>query len=96
MKVLGLYLNRWVLCLWQNGQRSAKLPQSSMGISQLKNLEHGAEPSIMQRAWDPLSDPSTNELIRRGDTMGCFYIKSRSARLTAQKTLGRHAACPEI
>jgi DNA polymerase III alpha subunit len=32
----------------------------------------------MQRGT-PFSDASTNELIRRGDTMGCFYIESPRA-----------------
>ncbi len=31
--------------------------------------------------WDPLSDAETQELIRRGDTMGCFYIESPATRL---------------
>lgn len=35
--------------------------------------------------WDPLSDPATNELIRRGDTMGCFYIESPATRLLLKK-----------
>jgi len=35
--------------------------------------------------WDPISDPGTNELIRRGDTMGCFYIESPATRLLLRK-----------
>lgn len=35
--------------------------------------------------WDPISDPATNELIRRGDTMGCFYIESPATRLLLKK-----------
>ncbi|HBR51758.1 MAG TPA: DNA polymerase III subunit alpha [Nitrospira sp.] len=35
--------------------------------------------------WDPLSDPATNELIRRGDTMGCFYVESPATRLLLKK-----------
>jgi error-prone DNA polymerase len=35
--------------------------------------------------WDPISDPATNELIRRGETMGCFYIESPATRLLLKK-----------
>jgi error-prone DNA polymerase len=35
--------------------------------------------------WDPLSDPNTNELIRRGETMGCFYVESPATRLLLKK-----------
>jgi len=35
--------------------------------------------------WDPLRDPATNELIRRGDTMGCFYVESPATRLLLKK-----------
>ncbi|MFO0767577.1 MAG: hypothetical protein U0231_12530 [Nitrospiraceae bacterium] len=37
---------------------------------------------VIDYTWDPLSDPATNELIRRaGDTMGCFYVESPATRL---------------
>jgi DNA-directed DNA polymerase III PolC len=35
--------------------------------------------------WDPISDPDTNELIRRGNTMGCFYVESPATRLLLRK-----------
>jgi DNA polymerase III alpha subunit len=35
--------------------------------------------------WDPISDPVTQELIRRGDTMGCFYVESPATRLLLKK-----------
>ena len=35
--------------------------------------------------WDPISDPDTNELIRQGQTMGCFYIESPATRLLLRK-----------
>ena len=46
--------------------------------------------------WDPLSDQATNELFRRGDTMGCFYVESPATRLLLKKLwvgmpLGRRA-----
>lgn len=35
--------------------------------------------------WDPLSDPATNEVIRRGETMGCFYVESPATRQLLKK-----------
>ena len=39
--------------------------------------------------WDPLSDPATNELIRQGNTMGCFYVESPATRLLLKKLWAR-------
>jgi len=36
-------------------------------------------------AWDPIADARTQELIRRGDTIGCFYIESPGTRLLLRK-----------
>jgi error-prone DNA polymerase len=36
-------------------------------------------------SWDPLTDAATQELIRRADTMGCFYIESPATRLLLSK-----------
>ncbi len=41
--------------------------------------------AIDYATWDPISDPATNELIRRGDTMGCFYVESPATRLLLRK-----------
>lgn len=41
--------------------------------------------TIDYAAWDPISDPATNDLIRRGDTMGCFYVESPATRLLLKK-----------
>ena len=38
--------------------------------------------------WDPLTDPATNDLIRRGETMGCFYVESPATRLFLKKLWG--------
>ena len=38
--------------------------------------------------WDPISDPVTNDLIRRGETMGCFYVESPATRLLLKKLWG--------
>jgi error-prone DNA polymerase len=35
--------------------------------------------------WDPISDVDTQELIRRGETMGCFYVESPATRLLLKK-----------
>jgi len=36
-------------------------------------------------SWDPLDDNATQDLIRRGDTIGCFYIESPATRLLLRK-----------
>lgn len=41
--------------------------------------------AIDYATWDPITDPATNELIRRGDTMGCFYVESPATRLLLKK-----------
>lgn len=41
--------------------------------------------TIDYATWDPISDPATTELIRRGDTMGCFYVESPATRLLLRK-----------
>ena len=38
--------------------------------------------------WDPISDPAAQELIRQGDTMGCFYVESPATRLLLKKLWG--------
>ncbi len=43
-------------------------------------------------AWDPLADPATQGLIRRGETMGCFYVESPATRLLLKKLWGRMPA----
>ncbi len=35
--------------------------------------------------WYPITDPATSELIRRGETMGCFYVESPATRLLLKK-----------
>jgi error-prone DNA polymerase len=35
--------------------------------------------------WDPLDDKATQDLIKRGDTIGCFYIESPATRLLLRK-----------
>jgi error-prone DNA polymerase len=38
--------------------------------------------------WDPITDPATNDLIQRGETMGCFYVESPATRLLLKKLWG--------
>lgn len=40
---------------------------------------------IEYASWDPLPDPETRDLIRRGETIGCFYIESPATRLLLTK-----------
>ncbi|WHZ25127.1 MAG: DNA polymerase III subunit alpha [Nitrospira sp.] len=40
---------------------------------------------IDEATWDPLADDRTKNLIRQGDTMGCFYVESPATRLLLKK-----------
>ncbi|HEU4685134.1 MAG TPA: DNA polymerase III subunit alpha [Nitrospira sp.] len=40
---------------------------------------------IEYASWDPLHDLATQDLIRRGDTIGCFYVESPATRLLLRK-----------
>ncbi len=44
--------------------------------------------TIDYATWDPISDLATNDLIRRGETMGCFYVESPATRLLLRKLWG--------
>lgn len=48
-------------------------------------IRHNTGRVIDYATWDPLSDSDTNELIRRGETMGCFYVESPATRLLLKK-----------
>ncbi|HZS11429.1 MAG TPA: DNA polymerase III subunit alpha, partial [Nitrospirales bacterium] len=54
----------------------------------LAAIARNAAVHIDYAAWDPLSDPKTQELIRRADTIGCFYIESPATRLLLRKLWG--------
>ncbi len=41
--------------------------------------------TIDYETWDPLNDTATQDAIRRGDTIGCFYIESPATRLLLRK-----------
>ncbi len=41
--------------------------------------------TIDERAWNPIDDPETQRLMRRGDTIGVFYVESPSMRQLQRK-----------
>ncbi|MEO7861225.1 MAG: DNA polymerase III subunit alpha [Nitrospirales bacterium] len=47
-------------------------------------LEHTGR-HIDYATWDPLTDHQTQQLIQRGETIGCFYIESPATRLLLRK-----------
>ncbi len=51
----------------------------------LAAIQRNTGRAIDYATWDPISDPATRELIRRGDTMGCFYVESPATRLLLTK-----------
>ncbi len=62
------------------GNRSLAVIRDSLAAIAQNTGHH-----IDYATWDPISDPATNELIRRGETMGCFYVESPSTRLLLKK-----------
>ncbi len=42
--------------------------------------------------WNPIDDPATLDLIRNGDTLGCFYVESPATRLLLKKLWTRMPA----
>ncbi|KXK00105.1 MAG: DNA polymerase III subunit alpha, partial [Nitrospira sp. OLB3] len=51
----------------------------------LAAIQRNTGRAIDYATWDPISDTATRELIRRGDTMGCFYVESPATRLLLKK-----------
>jgi error-prone DNA polymerase len=51
----------------------------------LTAVVHHTGRMIDYASWDPLNDQATQDLIRRGDTIGCFYIESPATRLLIKK-----------
>lgn len=54
----------------------------------LRAIARNTGRTIDYAAWDPLTDPATQDLIRRGETMGCFYVESPATRLLLKKLWG--------
>jgi len=63
------------------------LGNRSLGVIRdtLKNLAANRI-SFDEFHWDPEDDPATQDLVARGETMGCFYIESPAMRLLQRKT----------
>jgi len=59
----------------------------------LAAIQRNTGQAIDYATWDPIIDPTTQELIRRGETMGCFYIESPATRLLLKKLWG---GMPEV
>jgi error-prone DNA polymerase len=51
----------------------------------LAAVAHHTGREIDYASWDPLNDRATQELIRHGDTIGCFYVESPATRLLLRK-----------
>ena len=51
----------------------------------LAAIQQNTGRAIDYAMWDPIDDPAANELIRCGDTMGCFYVESPATRLLLKK-----------
>jgi len=51
----------------------------------LAAIGHNTGRTIDYARWDPISDAATQELIRQGNTMGCFYVESPATRLLLRK-----------
>lgn len=51
----------------------------------IASIKQNTGRAIDYATWDPITDPATNELIQRGDTMGCFYVESPATRLLLKK-----------
>jgi len=62
------------------GNRSLAVIRDAMAAAK---LETGVE--IDYASWKPLDDGKTQEMLRRGLTIGCFYLESPSVRLLLRK-----------
>jgi error-prone DNA polymerase len=62
------------------GNRSLAVIRDAMAAAQEKS---GVE--IDYASWQPLEDDRTRSLLRRGLTIGCFYLESPSVRLLLRK-----------
>src|SRR5439155_25875626 len=54
----------------------------------LNAIERNTGRRLDYATWDPLDDHATQDLIRRGDSIGCFYIESPATRLLLRKLWG--------
>ncbi len=51
----------------------------------LRAVERNAGVAVDERLWNPVDDPATQALLRRGDTLGVFYVESPAMRQLQRK-----------
>ena len=51
----------------------------------LKAIRENAGIELDYHTWNPVDDEKTQDFIRRGETIGCFYIESPATRLLLKK-----------
>jgi DNA polymerase-3 subunit alpha/error-prone DNA polymerase len=62
------------------------LGNRSLGVVRDALLEAGLNGRPVEEfSWRPEEDPATQELVAKGQTMGCFYIESPAMRLLQKK-----------
>jgi len=69
------------------GNRSLAVIRDAMAF-----VKKASGVEIDYASWQPLDDPKTQELLRRGLTIGCFYLESPSIRLLLRKIWSSTAA----
>jgi error-prone DNA polymerase len=57
----------------------------------LEAIKRNADRKIDYASWKPLEDERTRQLLRSGETMGCFYIESPATRQLLKKMFGDRA-----
>jgi error-prone DNA polymerase len=67
------------------GNRSLAVIRDAMAAVEVNCCIH-----IDYASWRPLEDEKTCTLLRRGGTMGCFYLESPSIRLLLRKIWGEN------
>jgi error-prone DNA polymerase len=65
------------------GNRSLAVIRDAMAA-----VERNVGITIDYASWQPLEDKATQNLLRSGQTMGCFYLESPSIRLLLRKIWG--------
>lgn len=52
----------------------------------LEAIQQNYGVEIEYEQWNPIDDPATQDLIRKGDTIGVFYVESPAMRLLQKKS----------
>ncbi|OHD10807.1 MAG: hypothetical protein A2Z96_06680 [Spirochaetes bacterium GWB1_48_6] len=69
------------------GNRSLAVVRDAMNLVNPLREAQGTKP-LTWETFQPYEDPQTLEMVRQGDTLGCFYIESPATRLFLKK-MGR-------